>query len=231
MFFDDPRVCINYVFHHNLSTNRHPHGQQHPPNIQPFCLNDETCNLSPVHQEVPWVRSLRHLPGKEMEQVRMRSRHWMIMEEIAKATEGTVKQVEMRSSWADWGRRFKDGAVGSRNVFQLELFFLLALPSRRPLQENLEVPEGQLLPEDMNTDQYFMLEKHFNEPTSLLTLWPFSPGSPARPSKPLSPWWAQKNTKIQTHRDHEPLRITGRLRALGPVCPGIPLAPSAPERP
>ncbi len=35
--------------------------------LQSLCarLNSNTCDHSLVHQEVPWVRSLHHLPGKE----------------------------------------------------------------------------------------------------------------------------------------------------------------------
>lgn len=47
----------------------------------------KTCDHSLVHQEVPWVQSLHHLPGKEKERerdterVRTRNRRRMIMEE------------------------------------------------------------------------------------------------------------------------------------------------------
>lgn len=58
-------------------------------------LNGNICDHSLVHQEVPWVRSLHHLPGKERERVRMWSKRWMIMEA------GESEDVCVRACWME----------------------------------------------------------------------------------------------------------------------------------
>lgn len=73
----------------------------------------KTCDHSLVHQEVPWVQSLHHLPGKEKERERERHRTGQNAEQTANDNGGESGDVCVLGGWGDnreaWRKKSRGG--------------------------------------------------------------------------------------------------------------------------